>query len=442
MRKQNLKNNHISKRPTFNPQSWSAALVVAMLMSLGLGAVPVIMANAQDASMNLTVEQARQLAYANNLELQLSYLTLEQAELSLQILLDSINELENRRNELLAYTAALEAQQTEIQAEIDYLISIGDPEEQLAQLYQDLLQVEMAIQIAETALEGMNLAVIELENQYSQAELALQEGRELVELQEVMLGFQVEALFAGCLIILEQQPLQQAALKQLGMLVTAEENKLKEGYSTALEVETAASQQRELEAAGDQLQCKYVELIDQLSLTCGLTPGTPLALVPFTPTQPQQMDLDASIYRALADGWLVQLRHRRYSELEAEREQIGETYGYDSTRYQIANLAAQSSLLQLQQAEGETRAAVRRTYYAMIEKEGGMNRAEADLTLGRLQKQALEAQFAAGYSTPAEAAQGPLALWNKEADLFSARYLYHIAFREFDLACRGYFINN
>lgn len=443
MRKENVrgKATGMIKHAALAPLPWSAALAIAFLFSLFIGTVPVIMANNEDTLMVLSVEQARDMAYANNLELQLSYLTLEQTELSLQFLTESIDELIKGRNELLAYTATLDAQQAEIQAEIDYLISIGDPEEQLPQLYQDLLQVQMAIQIAETAIEGMNLVVLELENQYRQAELAVQEGRELVALQEEMLGFQVEALFAGCLIILEQQPLQQVALQQLGMVVTAEQNKQKEGYSTALEVETAASKQRVLEAAADELQCKYIELIDQLSLTCGLTPGTPLTLVPFYPIQPQPVDLNESIDQALADGWLVQLRRQRYNELEAERERIGEGYGYDSTRYQIADLAAQSARLQLQQAEGETRAAVRRTYYAMIEKEHGITRAEADLTLGRLQKQTLEAQFTAGYGTPAEAAQAPQALWKKEADLISARYLYHIAYREFDLARRGYFTN-
>jgi hypothetical protein len=441
MRKQILSASHSASLLSFNPLPWSAALLIALLITLGLGAMQVILANDQDAPMELTLEEAKELAYANNPELQFSILALEEAELTLQILLESMNELEDRLDELSGYKADLEARQAEIQEEIDYLVSIGDPDEQLPRLYQDLLEVQIALQVADTAIEVMDLAFRELENQYNQAELALQEGRELAALQEEMLEFQVEALFAGCLMILEQQPLQQASLEQLGAFEAAEQNKKNEGYSTALEVEAAASKKRDLEAAGDALQYRYVELVDQLCLTCGLSPGIPLTLVPFTPIQPQQVDLNEAMDRALAAGWLIQLRRQRYNELEAERERIGEAYGYDSTRYQMADLVVRRAQLELQQAEGETRAAVRRTYFAVLEKEGGIRRAEANLTLGRLQKEALEAQFAAGYSTPAEAAQAPLALWKKEAELISARYLYHIAYLEFDLARRGYFIN-
>lgn len=437
-------NRHYSalrvRNHSFSLLSWGAALLAALLFSLVLGAVPIILANSGEGVMELTVEQARDLAYANNLELQGSYLALEQAELVLQALADSMNDLEERLSGLHKYKEGLAARQAEIQEEIDKLESEGDPEGLLPGLYRELLQVQAAIQVADIAIAGLNMAILELDSQYRAAAQEVAEGRELVALQKEMLAFQVEALFAGCLIVLEQQPLHQSALAQQEMVVAAEQNKQKEGYSTPLEVEMAALGKRELEAAGDQLKTKYIELIDYLCVTCGLTPGISLYLVPFSPIQPLPLGLNDALEQALSSGWLIQQRRQRVRDLEAERDRVAETFGADSIRYRMADLAVQGARLQLLQADGETRAAVRRTYYTAIEKEGGIARAEADLMLGRMQKQALEAQYKVGYGTPAEAAQAPLALWKKEAGLFAARYLYHIAYREFELARRGYFI--
>lgn len=430
---------NLRPRPSFNPLTWCAALVISALLSMSLGIIPGITAG-EGASMELTVEQAKELAYENNTDLQLARLALEQGELALEALDQSITELERQRDDLASLKEALEEERERLQREIEELENSEDPDQdELERLRRQKQAVEFSITMADQALEGAGRALDELNEQYRQAEAAYREGENMLEMQEEMLGFKVESLFAGALIVLEQQPLQQSALVQLAQLVAAEREKQKAGYSTPLQVEEAASKMREMEAVGDGLDRKLVALLDELCLTCGLTPGAALTLVPFTPVEPRPVDLDQATAEALSGGWMVQARREALAEAEAERERIREQYGEDSLRYRSADLAVRRAALQLRQAEGETRAAVRRTYFALIEKERQIGRCEADLNLGRLQKSALEAGYRAGHSSAAEAAAGPLALQRKEADLVAARYYYHIAYLEFDLARRGYY---
>ncbi|MEW5785552.1 MAG: TolC family protein [Bacillota bacterium] len=427
--------------PPVKPLHWCAALAFSLLLSFFLGAFP---GAAEDGpARELTVEEAKELAYNHNVELRLSRVALEQAELSLEILDQSIDEMENRRRELLETKDELEERREQIQAEIDELEELEDPpEDELAALYRELGQVEMAILVVDQAIEAVDQSILELENRYNQAEQALLEGESLIRLQEEMLAFMVESLFAGNLIVLERQPLQQKALQQANQAWSAELEKEKAGYSTPLLVEEAAAKRRGLEALGGELELKLIDLLDQLCLACGLTPGTALTLIPFTPIAPQAADLDEALAEALNSGWLVQQRRERLADLQEERDRVKEQYGEDSLRYEAADLAVEQAELQLRQEEGETAAAVRRTYFAMLEKERAIIRAEADLALGRRQKQALEAQLETGYGTPVEAALAPLALAEKEAALLEARYLYHLAYREFDLARRGFYASS
>jgi uncharacterized protein YukE len=425
----------LPKSPFIDMLPWFAALCAALCLALLPGIVPGFTAG-DETVMELTVEEARELARSHNIELQLSYLALEQAALALEALERSIEELERQRGELALLKESLEEERERLQQEIE---GAADPEEQ-DRLRRELRRVELFLAAVDRTLEESERALEELNEQYGRAEAAYAEGEAAITLQEEALDFKVEYLFAGALIVLGQQPLQQVALEQLALVATAEQEKEKAGYSTPLQVEEAASRLREMEAAGDELAQKLVAVLDELCLTCGLTPGRPLTLVAFTPVEPRPVNLEHAVSEALASGWLAGQRRERLAGLEAERDRIGEQYGVDSRRYRAADLAVRQAGLELQQAEGETRAAVRRTYYALVAKENQIRRAEADLALGHRQSKAIAAGYQAGHASAAEAAAGPLARQKKEADLVAARYDYHLAWLEFDLARRGFIL--
>lgn len=420
------------------------SLVLWVAISILAAAVPPGGAREGAAAADLTLEEARSLALAGNFDLKIARLSLERGELALSELAARKADLERGRQDLAGYRSDLEAEEQELRDEIAMLEDLeertSEEDERLERARMELSRVQAALRGVETALESLDRLIEQAEEQEKASRERLADGREAIKLQEALVLFAVDSLYTSILILEEQSSLQHEAAGQLEMLLANDREKEKAGYSSPLQVEEAASKVRQARAAIDTLAAQRAAAAGELLLACGLTPGSRLTVRSFSPPGPQSASLELSLEQALSSGWLVQSRRQELARREADLQRARDLAGEDSIAYRLALLDCREAELKVRQAEEQTRAAVYRTFSALGEKERQVNRAIAGLELGLRLKQAIQAQLDAGYITAAEAAAGPLALRQKEAELRVARYQLYLAGRELDLARQGYIV--
>lgn len=425
-------NNLISRKYGDFVHRLAVMLVITLLLMLGVN-YPLTAREGGRDTVSLTLEEVKEQAVSQNIDLELLRLSLAKGELSLELLEQSRQGLQAERDKLLSFMQQLQPGALGRPADGGEAGSELTGEQPPAAADQEEL-----ISILQVSLEQMNLSLQQLESQEQQTRQGLEEGENMLQLQEEMVLFKAESLFVAGLILKRQLQLQEKVTGQLHSLQEAEQLKEGAGYSSPLQVEEAGAKLREAEAAAGTLEHTLAETVDELLICCGLTPGTAVTLKPFTPQSPVQVSMEKAISTALSSGWLVQGKRVR---LDRRREELGDIesmYGKDSPQYRLAEIDLRQASLELQQSQQQTRAAVRRTCLSLNEQEQLIRKAEQDLKLGSLRQETLSAQHRCGYITVAEASAGSLARQQAETELFSARYRYHLAYREFELARQGY----
>jgi len=365
-------------------------LLLSLLVSVAQG-TPLEGSNPQE----LTLEQAGDKAVENNYELKEARLMTDQAEL----LLENLEEAEE---------------------ELDKQISEWEDEG-----------------VDEELLEPLKMLHETLEQQVREAEDTLAEGEETLEILEEMIRLGAESTFTALLILEETGELQELAHSNSQEALEKEKLRLEEGYSSGMEVEEARSRVRESEQGLDNMKIQEIQLRDELCMLMGEKPGTDFKLVEFSPEdkdlkKTEQIDLEEAVEKA-KEGQVVEMRKERLEELE---EDIGEPDD------EMEEYLLEQAELEYLQAKDQARAQVREAYYSLWAAERDKHRALEALNEGRLQEKAMEAQLKAGYVTPVEAAAGTLARLGSEAEEYSTRYGHYLAYRQFELARDGYFMED
>ena len=399
------------------------------------------------------VEKMQELAALQSELLQL----IQELELSENIrnIADSLGELQEAVQELLDFLE--EENFREVITE--FLTDLSDlPQEavalqqelvdiqiELVMLRAELFQVEATLETYRFFLNNFDFFAEQIRTQIITADEALQNAEATMASQEELLLYAVEAMFAGVAIMEKQFPLVQEGISLLSQLVKAEKDKEEEGYSSALQIIDLEVQLREIERGEDALNSGYIELMDQLCLLLGLKPGANIELVLFEPKPPKEVSLEESLEKVLAEGYLLRQRRDTLEEREEElrdlrelMEEEDEDDFEDSLMYQIAVLRVDIAENELKDAEDKAYAEVRRTYYALKDAEREIERSRAALEESLIQEKALLQSLEGGYVTAAQSAAGPLGTYRSEAELYTARFQYHLKLREFELAEEGH----
>ncbi len=312
-------------------------------------------------------------------------------------------------------------------------------------LRTELLQTDVTIETLQFIFDNLDFFVQQLKNGVIAADAALQNSEKAVAAGEAMLLYGVEAIFAGVAIIEKQLPLVEEGYYLLSHLLNNEKEKEKEGYSSMLQIIDLEAQLRDIDRAGDALHNFLIDLIDQLCLLIGIRPGVDIDLILFEPRPVKEVKLNDALKKVISDGYDVsQSRENLYNRedellaLEGLMEASGNDDYKNSITYQIALLRVEQASDELKESEDKAYAEVRKAYRALQEAEREIIRCRSALKESDLQEKALLQSFEGGYVTAAQASAGPLGTYKAEAELYTARFQYHLKLREFELAVEGY----
>ncbi|NLC52255.1 MAG: TolC family protein [Firmicutes bacterium] len=431
--------------------------LAALVLMLVPGIASVSGKNKEEGN-KITINQAIEKALANNIQIELAELGIEEAEYAVEAIEEAldkirasekeISDLEQEIKEILELQGRIEGiilrieeleeqlegnggNQEEIEREInelqEELASLPDLEE----LYK--LAQSKSIELEQLKAQQMFYNKEQLEVQKKQAErgvdmaeLGLEEVKEVVIYGRDGMPGLID-IYSGALLLEDQLKLMEATLKNLKELMRQQEERFAVGFVSKLDVEGLRAQIRSAEAGYEALQHQRKQTHQRLAQLLGMSSDTVFSLEKFTPREPVNVQYDLLLKQELEGNWAIRRAELALGNAEDDLKEVRRAHGKNSARYKQADVAVERARLELKQERDNARASLLAEYHQLLEAETDLANKKADLELARAQYKAMEVRFEIGQITASDLAGARLDLLQKENQLEAARYAYHNA---------------
>ena len=357
--------------------------LVGLLLLLTL--IPAVAAPAEDETLSLTLEEAMELALANNNQVELNRLSIEKAKL----------ELEQAKHGA---------------KKIDFDAIDAMPREMRAGLGLDMYQLHLAKYVAPVA---------------SQAKLTIAEKQ--VELSENVLRLEVEKNYYELLrkkTALDNA--QNALLRAQEQLRIAQES-YKAGVLAKSDVVGAEVLVASKEAEVVNAQNQFDKAVMNLAQTLGLELYT--KIVPSTQFsfEPVIIDLAKEVEKALEQDISVIGAKEGLKVAEVTFEQARGFYTPNVFMYREAEYGLEEAKVNLKKAQDEVELKVRNAYLDLLSAQKAYETLEKSLEAAKENYRVAKLRFEAGVATRLEMEQAADQLSEQEGSLMEMLYNYNLA---------------
>jgi len=351
-------------------------LIVAVSMLLMLTLLPSMSVLAEEKALNLTLDQAIELALANNNQVELNRLSIEKAKLKLEQSKYSAKKIPeeavtNYDTALAKYIAPLSSQMELTLAEAQVNVSENVLKLQVESNYYELLKKKTALDNAKNALTRAQ----------EQLRITKESYKAGVVAQNEVIGAEINV-----------------ASKEAAVL-TAQNN--------------------------------YNKAVMNLAQALGL--GLDTQIVPATQFsfQPVTVDLEAEVAKVLENDVSVIGAKEGLKMAEATFEQAKGYYTPNVFTYRDAEYNLEKAKVELKKAQDEAELKVRKAYLDLQSAQKGYETLEKSLELARESYRVAKLRFEAGVATRLEMEQAADKLSEQEASLMETLYAYNLAAAQF-----------
>lgn len=357
--------------------------LVGLLLLLTL--IPAVAAPAEDETLSLTLEEAMELALANNNQVELNRLSIEKAKL----------ELEQAKHGA---------------KKIDFDAIDAMPREMRAGLGLDMYQLHLAKYVAPVA---------------SQAKLTIAEKQ--VELSENVLRLEVEKNYYELLrkkTALDNA--QNALLRAQEQLRIAQES-YKAGVLAKSDVVGAEVLVASKEAEVVNAQNQFDKAVMNLAQTLGLELDTKIVPATQFSFEPVIIDLAKEVEKALEQDISVIGAKEGLKVAEVTFEQARGFYTPNVFMYREAEYGLEEAKVNLKKAQDEVELKVRNAYLDLLSAQKAYETLEKSLEAAKENYRVAKLRFEAGVATRLEMEQAADQLSEQEGRLMEMLYNYNLA---------------
>ncbi|MGI6331717.1 MAG: TolC family protein [Zhaonellaceae bacterium] len=357
--------------------------LVGLLLLLTL--IPAVAAPAEDETLSLTLEEAMELALANNNQVELNRLSIEKAKL----------ELEQAKHGA---------------KKIDFDAIDAMPREMRAGLGLDMYQLHLAKYVAPVA---------------SQAKLTIAEKQ--VELSENVLRLEVEKNYYELLrkkTALDNA--QNALLRAQEQLRIAQES-YKAGVLAKSDVVGAEVLVASKEAEVVNAQNQFDKAVMNLAQTLGLELDTKIVPATQFSFEPVIIDLAKEVEKALEQDISVIGAKEGLKVAEVTFEQARGFYTPNVFMYREAEYGLEEAKVNLKKAQDEVELKVRNAYLDLLSAQKAYETLEKSLEAAKENYRVAKLRFEAGVATRLEMEQAADQLSEQEGSLMEMLYNYNLA---------------
>lgn len=357
--------------------------LVGLLLLLTL--IPAVAAPAEDETLSLTLEEAMELALANNNQVELNRLSIEKAKL----------ELEQAKHGA---------------KKIDFDAIDAMPREMRAGLGLDMYQLHLAKYVAPVA---------------SQAKLTIAEKQ--VELSENVLRLEVEKNYYELLrkkTALDNA--QNALLRAQEQLRIAQES-YKAGVLAKSDVVGAEVLVASKEAEVVNAQNQFDKAVMNLAQTLGLELDTKIVPATQFSFEPVIIDLAKEVEKALEQDISVIGAKEGLKVAEVTFEQARGFYAPNVFMYREAEYGLEEAKVNLKKAQDEVELKVRNAYLDLLSAQKAYETLEKSLEAAKENYRVAKLRFEAGVATRLEMEQAADQLSEQEGRLMEMLYNYNLA---------------
>ncbi len=363
----------------------SKKIISLAVMLLLLTFLPAVVVPAEDETLSLTLEQAMELALANNNQVELNRLSIEKAKLGLE-------------------------QAKHAAKKIDFDAIDAMPREMRAGLGLDMYQLHLAKYVAPVA---------------SQANLTIAEKQ--AELRENVLRLEVEKNYYELLrkkTALDNA--KNALLRAQEQLRIAQES-YKAGVLAKSDVIGAEVLVASKEAGVVNAQNQFDKAILNLAQTLGLDLDTKIVPATQFSFEPITIDLAKEINKALEQDISVIGAKEGLKVAEVTFEQARGFYTPNVFTYREAEYGLEEAKVNLKKAQDELELKVRSAYLDLLSAKTAYETLEKSLEAARENYRVAKLRFEAGVATRLEMEQAADQLSEQEGSLMEMLYNYNLA---------------